>query len=580
MHIHFSAKRLLPWLAALVALTSANCDAWRIVARVGNEAVTVKDFRTYLFYYSADPDSFTTRAARRGRLNELIERRLKILDARRTGLDRDPELKHRLDYHRRQVLYRYTLEREVDRKAVPDSLVRAIYRGLSRAYVLQQIVLHPGDDPIALNRAWNVLQQLRSRLMRGESFDELARFFSRDELSAARGGRSGALRWGDGDLGQDFYLAVNRLHRGEISQPIRSETGLHLVQVLGHHSIELPPYPVLAPQIRAGLLRQRGAEAARLEDELKNRVREAYPVRYFESALQRFLRAVDQGRRGDPAVSQNAIGELLRGRLSADELSMPLFRIANRTFTTGQFVNAIGMTYPAGSGYFDSRADLKTLIGEMQSDEELIVEWGLDRGYDRHPPVRRVVRGLWEDELIAEIEKQRVHRIVPEPAEEEVRSFYQQHRGRYRIGKRMKVQLLVVPDLPLAEELAAQARAGSAFSALVLARSIHSSARQQGILGLISPERRDAVSLAAARMNVGEVSDPIPTGEGWAVIKLLELFPERDQSLRSVRSRVELDLRLERTQSLRKKWLHELKERNTVLIFQGILDNFSVPRLQ
>src|SRR6185437_7408296 len=73
------------------------------------------------------------------------------------------------------------------------------------------------------------IDRLRERLVAGASFEELARANSED-TSNARGGDLGWLS--AGDTVHDFEHAMDRLAVNEISQPIRTPFGWHLIQVL------------------------------------------------------------------------------------------------------------------------------------------------------------------------------------------------------------------------------------------------------------------------------------------------------------------------------------------------------------
>ncbi|MCB1914704.1 MAG: peptidylprolyl isomerase [Rhodocyclaceae bacterium] len=82
------------------------------------------------------------------------------------------------------------------------------------------------DDAEARRR----LRALRERVVRGGAgFDELARVHSSD-LSAAKGGDLGWLY--PGDTVPPFERAMDELQPGEVSEPVQSPFGWHLIQVL------------------------------------------------------------------------------------------------------------------------------------------------------------------------------------------------------------------------------------------------------------------------------------------------------------------------------------------------------------
>lgn len=80
--------------------------------------------------------------------------------------------------------------------------------------------------PEALRRA----AQLRERILAGEDFAQAARAHSEDLGSAANGGDLGWLN--PGQTVPDFEKAMNALKPGELSQPVQSPFGVHLIQAL------------------------------------------------------------------------------------------------------------------------------------------------------------------------------------------------------------------------------------------------------------------------------------------------------------------------------------------------------------
>jgi len=75
------------------------------------------------------------------------------------------------------------------------------------------------------------IEQLEIRLEGGEDFADLARSNSQDTLSAARGGELGWVN--QGDTVPRFEAAMDKLAIGEISKPVQSRFGWHIIQVEG-----------------------------------------------------------------------------------------------------------------------------------------------------------------------------------------------------------------------------------------------------------------------------------------------------------------------------------------------------------
>ncbi len=94
----------------------------------------------------------------------------------------------------------------------------------ARHILLKEDELHSDAE----NRAR--IQQLLLRLQGGEDFAELARTHSQDTISATRGGDLGWLA--PGDTVPAFEKAMDELAPGEISKPVKSRFGWHIIQVL------------------------------------------------------------------------------------------------------------------------------------------------------------------------------------------------------------------------------------------------------------------------------------------------------------------------------------------------------------
>ncbi|MGO4304840.1 peptidylprolyl isomerase [Cupriavidus sp. RAF12] len=82
------------------------------------------------------------------------------------------------------------------------------------------------------------MSTIRDRVTHGGDFADAARRFSQDG-SAAQGGDLGWVS--PGELVPEFEQAMNRLRPGEISDPVVSQFGVHLIQVMNRRETEVSP---------------------------------------------------------------------------------------------------------------------------------------------------------------------------------------------------------------------------------------------------------------------------------------------------------------------------------------------------
>lgn len=101
-----------------------------------------------------------------------------------------------------------------------------------RTEIVQSKVRHiliGSESRVAKSQAAKKLSNLRQRIINGEDFSQLARIFSDDSVSAATGG---SLDWvSPGQMVKPFEETYKQLAIGEISQPIETQYGVHIIQV-------------------------------------------------------------------------------------------------------------------------------------------------------------------------------------------------------------------------------------------------------------------------------------------------------------------------------------------------------------
>lgn len=106
-------------------------------------------------------------------------------------------------------------------------------RGQNAKMVVQQThvrhILIKTNELVSEADAKNRLLQIRERLLNGAKFEDMARQYS-DDSSAAKGGDLGWVS--PGETVPEFERAMNALKPGEISQPVQTPFGFHLIQVL------------------------------------------------------------------------------------------------------------------------------------------------------------------------------------------------------------------------------------------------------------------------------------------------------------------------------------------------------------
>ncbi|MBC8269139.1 MAG: peptidylprolyl isomerase [Rhodospirillaceae bacterium] len=107
-----------------------------------------------------------------------------------------------------------------------DEVVNAINEGKGKPEYLTAEIFLPVNNPAKANEVLNNARRLVDQLKNGAGFSVLARNYSQS-ASAAVGGDLGWVR--QGQLPQELDKTLISLRKGEISEPLRSVSGYHII---------------------------------------------------------------------------------------------------------------------------------------------------------------------------------------------------------------------------------------------------------------------------------------------------------------------------------------------------------------
>lgn len=125
------------------------------------------------------------------------------------------------------------------------------------------------SDKVNEAQAKAKIEEIQARLAKGESFEALAKEFSQDPGSASNGGDLGYA--GPGVYDPVFEQALYALAKDQVSAPVRTSFGFHLIKLLGVEAPEVPSFASLKDKLTRELktqqVEQRFVEATKqLED--------------------------------------------------------------------------------------------------------------------------------------------------------------------------------------------------------------------------------------------------------------------------------------------------------------------------
>ncbi len=129
-----------------------------------------------------------------------------------------------------QVINRFygVSSRDFIDRAITEKLYRAKLLTVKARHILLALDTDSSPDNVEARRV--EISGLKSRAEAGESFEDLAKSFSEDALTKEKGGVLGSLTSGD-VASKAVEDAALSLSAGQISEPVRSEFGWHIIKV-------------------------------------------------------------------------------------------------------------------------------------------------------------------------------------------------------------------------------------------------------------------------------------------------------------------------------------------------------------
>lgn len=201
------------------------------LAKINGTVITLEDFESK---YKESLRFFRYKApTKRNVLDDLIHRELGIQEARKRNLDRDPEVRERIN----TVLYHSLLDKELASKfdtiRVTDDEIRDYYKKnpeirTSHIFVQVRYDANAAQEKEALDK----IKKIEAILKKGDkSFSEIARTYS-EGVAAASGGD---IDYQTKDkLDPVYYETAVALGKvGTVSGIVRSQFGYHIIKLTG-----------------------------------------------------------------------------------------------------------------------------------------------------------------------------------------------------------------------------------------------------------------------------------------------------------------------------------------------------------
>lgn len=226
-----------------------------VVAKLNGQEIKESDLKLAEAEVGPEIANLPPEKRKRILLEFLIEMRLFADAADSASLTSGADFEKRLDYWKTRAKRDAYYEASI-KGAIGDALVRGIYD--------DKVKMIPAEEEVnarhILVETEVTANEVFDKVGKGEDFAKLAVDYSRDPGSKADGGNLGY--FGKGQMVKEFSDAAFALKKGEVSKPVKSQFGWHVIKVEDRRTKPLPTYEEVKDQIVASMVQQKGQQAA------------------------------------------------------------------------------------------------------------------------------------------------------------------------------------------------------------------------------------------------------------------------------------------------------------------------------
>src|ERR1700731_381061 len=240
------ARNKTAGLACMLTMSSLGIvpalpAAAKVLATVNGKQITDEDVKIAAGdLHTSLPAELEGKARDSYLLDFLIDGELVAQKALAEKADQTPEFAKKLAYYREKVLMESVLE-QVAKTAATDAAIKATYDEAAKAQK-PETEIHARHILVATEEE---AKAALKRLMGGDEFATIAKEVSKDP-----GSEGGDLGWFTKDrMVPEFADAAFKLEIGQVSDPVKSPFGWHIIEILDKRQKTFPPFDQVKEQV-------------------------------------------------------------------------------------------------------------------------------------------------------------------------------------------------------------------------------------------------------------------------------------------------------------------------------------------
>lgn len=376
-----------------------------------------------------------------------------------------------------------------------------------------------------------------SRNVNDENFREFVEKYSDDSSKEENAGNLG---WGrSGHWVPEFEDRAFKLEPGEISDPVETAFGFHIIKFNERREVPLAPFDEMKRDIREFAFNKWRNRFMERENAVFDSLFRENPVVYNDSLLADFI---DRFTR----LSENVF-------YSEHYTAYDILDVFPDTLQVGaigddpidkewiyQYLKILSLQLPSR---FKNVSAFKDFV-KRNLTGALLYKSALRSGLDESPAYRHRLNVYLAKKSADLFDKRYVFEKI-NPGKEQLHAFYEDYKDSlYYNEKTVRVREVLVEDSSLAVSILEKAKSGESMADLATEYSVRNIGKKnKGLLPPVKRSQYGEMGIAAFNIPDNEIAGPFQIGKHYSVIQRIEEIPANYKSLQDVSYRLLTDYR-------------------------------------
>jgi peptidyl-prolyl cis-trans isomerase C len=230
--------------AAPSAAPAKPAEPNKVVLTIGNEKITEQQYDDMVNAIPAQYQAYARGPGKRSFAEQIAQVKVLAAEAEKKKLDQDPKVRDQLSFQRQNLLAQAMFLSLQENVKVGDTAVEKYFNEHKQDYEVlkgKHILIRvkgapmqalPGKPELSDDEALAKAKDIRQKLVAGGDFAAIAKADSDDQGSGANGGELGEFK--KGMMVPPFEEAAFAAKVGEVTQPVKTPFGYHLIVVESH----------------------------------------------------------------------------------------------------------------------------------------------------------------------------------------------------------------------------------------------------------------------------------------------------------------------------------------------------------